>query len=375
MDERARAEDLDRFLDALEAGPAGGQGDVDPELARIAGRYRALGRTPAPAGAAGRVWSRLGIEAGSVPGSRGIGPVTSNGRVNKEDTMIAMASPFTSRTSAAPALPAWIRRVAPLAAAAIMLLALTAGFLTVWRGDQERPRTVPAAFLATPSVEPTIETVLTTRFAADQFPAGGPHSAGIAVFTLGVGLRSTWEPTCCPGPMIEHVLEGTYGVRAEAPITVIRADGSEEEIAAGTDVTLTPGDSLTSRNETVVETWNGGDVPVVLLTWIFVDGDEGHLVPGWQSGRTDIDLRVTVPSSAATARLQRITWPAGIEGEMEAVTGQQFVVVVEGRGDVIRRTDGTIKGFEADLGTPLVVYLLTLEEEIGVSVPEASPAP
>src|SRR6266508_5556931 len=67
MDERESADNLDRFLDGLATGVEGDDRALDPDIARIARRYRALGRSSAPVGARERVRQRLdnaGISAG-----------------------------------------------------------------------------------------------------------------------------------------------------------------------------------------------------------------------------------------------------------------------------------------------------------------------
>ena len=111
--------------------------------------------------------------------------------------------------------------------------------------------------------------------------------------------------------MLEYVLEGVYGVRAEDLIEVVRTNGEAEAVAAGTEITLTAGDALISRNETVVEVWNGGNVPVKLLNWMMIDGATGHLVPGSVRGSEGIRFALTPPAGSATVTLLRVTLPVG----------------------------------------------------------------
>ena len=180
--------------------------------------------------------------------------------------------------------------------------------------------------------------------------------------------------------MVEYVIEGSYSVRAEAPITVVRANGAKEAIPAGTEVTLAPGDALISRNETVVEAWNSGTVPTVLLNWMFINGASGHFVPGWIHGIADVEERVTLPRVPATVTLLRVTMPNGGELTIEKPDGMQHGVEVVHQGRYpISRIDGTIS-IDADLGSPFVGYVLRVEPDstagaLANGSPSVSPIP
>jgi hypothetical protein len=235
---------------------------------------------------------------------------------------------------------------------------------------------VPAAVVVTPSPDdPVFETVFTTTLPPEALPSGDRLTAGLALFTIPVGAHSTWEPTCCPGPMVEYVVAGTYDVRAEAPMTVVRANGAVEEIAAGVDVALVAGDALISRNETVVEAWNDGPVPTLLLNWMVIDGAVGHLVPGWVSTQSDVQLRVTLPRAATTLTLLRITLPDGGEAMLEPAGGMQFGVLggayVAQNGYFTRRTDGSIRSIKASPGAPIVAYVLKAAPDAVAGAPPA----
>jgi hypothetical protein len=237
--------------------------------------------------------------------------------------------------------------------------------------------------MATPSPDdPVVEPVFTTTLSAAEIPSGDGVSSGLAVFTIPVGHRATWEPTCCPGPMIEYVTEGTYGVRATAPIEVMRANGATDEIAAGTEVTLTAGDALISRNETVVEVWNAGDVPVVLLNWMTIDGANGHNVPGWTRGPTGIrfEFEMTPSDELATVTLLRVTLPNGGEAVIDDPGAMHFGArLADNPGWVTQRSDGSVN-IGGAAGSPFVAYVLRLEPDSTAgtspdSSPEASISP
>jgi hypothetical protein len=173
--------------------------------------------------------------------------------------------------------------------------------------------------------------------------------------------------------MIEYVVEGTYGVRAEASVRVIRADGTEEEIAAGTEVTLATGDALISRNETMVEAWNSGTIPTLLLNWTYLDNTGrigGHALPGWGGDLATDAGRVPLLQGPATVTLLRATMPNGGEAAIEYPEGLRFAVHTDGNGFVTRRTDGSIR-ISADSGSPFVAYVLRVEPD---STGSASPS-
>jgi hypothetical protein len=157
-----------------------------------------------------------------------------------------------------------------LAAGAAILF----GVLRLTRGE-DRHTGGPAIYApATPSPEATPDdTVLHLTLPATALPTGDTLGAGLAVFTIAPGTRSSWDQTCCPGVLVEHVVAGQYSVRAEAAITIVRADQTVEAIPARTEVVLNPGDSLISRDEVAVEAANTGTEPVTLLSWLLIQGD------------------------------------------------------------------------------------------------------
>jgi hypothetical protein len=384
MDERSRADDLDRFLDDLVSGRPSDATGVDSDIADLARRYQALGDRGAPAGARARVWNRLGHDTTPTVRPRGTGLAAAHGRATTKHAIPAIAQPDMRRSRVTPRTPVGRGRFTPtVAMAALIVLIVASSYfaITSIRGGDHHPRSLPAAVVTT---TPPRETVLTTTLAAADIPINesGTASSGLVLFTIPVGAHSTWEPTCCPGPMIEYVLDGIYGVRAQAPLTLVRANGRVEEIAAGTEATLAAGDSLISRNETVVETWNAGTVPTRLLNWMFIDGATGHLVPNWHADQSDIDLNATLPHASAVVTLQRVTVPSGVELSLEPVDGLRCILPDPKRSDgtIFRRTDGSISKIKAGPGSPFVVYLLTVDAAATsatplTGAPELTPTP
>jgi len=174
--------------------------------------------------------------------------------------------------------------------------------------------------------------------------------------------------------MVEYVIAGTYTVRAESAIRVVRADGAEEEIPAGVDAVLTPGDALISRNETVVEGANTGDVPVELLNWVLLaaGGFGGHALPGWASHNADVQGELVLPPGSAAVRLTTIELHPGTPVPLPSDGSLAFVVTLPTNAlgtpvlSAYRDGDGAIGG-RLNVST---VYLLTVSWT-GVGTPTA----
>jgi len=356
-DDRRRADALDRYWDAVQRGEQPASSPVDDFAAAVIPRVNEGHARPNIDAYHRRVRLRV------------LEPIS-----QKEDPVLTPARPGI-RPVATPEIPAWRSRFAPLAAAVVLVLVAAAGYLAIVRDDDDRPNSIPAAVVATPSLDdPVIEPVFTVTLPAEEIPSGDGVSSGLALFTIPVGHRATWEPTCCPGPMIEYVVEGSYGVRATAPIEVVRANGATEEIAAGAEVTLAAGDALISRNETVVEVWNAGDIPVVLLNWMTIDGangHNGHNVPGWVRGPTGIRFEMTPSNGLATATLLRVTLPNGGVAALDDPGTVYFGArLADTDGWVTHRSDGSVE-MGSMPGSPFVAYVLRLEQDPTAGTPPA----
>jgi hypothetical protein len=233
---------------------------------------------------------------------------------------------------------------------------------------------------------PTPETVLEITLPATALPTGDGVGAGLAVFTIAPGTRSTWDQTCCPGVLVEYVLSGQYTVRSQAAITVVRASGAAEEVPARTEVVLNPGDSLISRDEVGVEAANTGTEPVALLSWLLITGDgtfnsrvqlpmwdqfgpqfTGHKLPGWVEGlpgdvreMADVQGPIMLDAAPATIQLRRVTLPDNSTVSLPA-DGLQFVAPVGPHADKLRQADHTLR-ILGEIGQPVTVYILTLHQ-------------
>ena len=238
------------------------------------------------------------------------------------------------------------------------------------------------------------ETLLEVTLPADALPRGAGVVAGLAHFTVPPGTRSAWlgsrPPACCPGPLVEYVLAGSYTVRAEAAIRVVRADGTAAEAPAGATVVLGAGDGLVSRNETAVEAANAGAAPVELLGWALIDDPTasfgGHYLGGWSVHAVDVrsgeegPFGVRVPTGAAAVRLQRIELAPGAAvppppaGTRFAVTLPENAAGTPVAASLAKRSDGTFVNAGGEI---LTLYALTLEPtDAGPGTPgAATPTP
>jgi hypothetical protein len=364
-----QAQSIDRYWDEVFQGePAGSDlGTLDPDLVATVQRVHALDAAPTADPAFGaRLWAELmhahgiadNLRQHPMPDSAALGQAAAPHR-----------RPATTPFGAPPTRRRWGFAQFATAAVLLLILGLVYWALGPGRADDGPRDTIPGAAPTEPSV-PTAATegpVLKITLPAAALPRGDGVSSGLAHFIIPPGTGSTWEPNCCPGPLVEYVLRGTYSVRAEAAIQIVRADGTVEEVPAGTGVTLGPGDGLISRNETVVEAANVGATPVELLGWVLVEegGFQGHSLPGWVMGGADVQGPLAVPAGPAELRLRRVELAPGA-----AITpppgSLSFVVVLpqNAAGTPVptfygRQTDGTLRNPSSQ--NAITVYVLTME--------------
>lgn len=101
-----------------------------------------------------------------------------------------------------------------------------------------------------------------------------------------------WDPakvttSCCMRPRLNSILEGTYTVRSDGVVQVLR-QGSEawEEVAPGSEVVLTTGDALFSRMADCFEAANTSPNPVEILDGVLFEGYSlSDPIPAERSGR------------------------------------------------------------------------------------------
>ena len=145
-----------------------------------------------------------------------------------------------------------------------------------------------------------------------------------------------------PGIGVELIEEGTYTVRLDAPFTATRAGMEhEEEVAAGTEVTLSPGDVARFPHYSAPgEIRNAGtDVVSVLGLAILSQETTGTPVPALAA---EVDARALsnafpsdwrkLPPGPITVTLRRVALPPGAALAPYEPVGLETIVVEEGQG-------------------------------------------
>jgi hypothetical protein len=384
-------DDMRRYWDELVQGKSAKPGELDPQLASLIQQLHAQRDVVPPPDPAYARHLREDLmnqtaDAGTVPLiPPSVAVPAPNGRTQPRSWRASVLPGMESRTHRR-----W--RLGPFATAVLVLLVLGLVYVVFGpgRADNSRPAGIPAVVFPTSTTIPptptpvaTEETLLQVTIPADALPHGEGVSSGLAHFSIPPGTRSTWEPYCCPGPMVEYVLEGTYTVRAEAAIQLVRADGTVEEVPAGTEVVLGPGDGLISRNETVVEAANTGATPVELLNWVLIEKGDfgGHSLLGWVDHMADVQGPLAVPAGPATLLLRRVelapdaTFPAPAAGTLRfGVTLPNNAAGTPVAADLGQQSDGTIRTVGAEA---ITIYILTLEPAGGAtgSPVASSPTP
>ncbi len=334
---------------------------IDPPLAEAIRDLHELGAGSPPASSRERVrrgvldsWQPMSEQKEQPMDST---PLSMNGRTHLRPI------PIASRRQPALLGPPILR----YAAAAILILGIALAFdiFRDYRVDHDRGPAILAPASPEPTAGSTDDTVLETTIPAEAIPASGFDSAGLALFTIPVGNRSTWEDSCCAGPLIEHVVSGTVTVRVAAAIQVVRVDGTVENVPANTEVTLKPGDSLITRVETTREAANTGTDPVVLVSFGALEGSSSHFdgdrLPGWQEGVKDVlNEPLTFRPEPIAVRLRTTTVMNG-ESVPTPPSGYLFVIPPFDGGFIARHSDGSVQVF-GQVGQPVDVYILTLTQ-------------
>ena len=124
--------------------------------------------------------------------------------------------------------------------------------------------------VATPPSTATVEPLFTTVLPATFLPAGPLQDFLLWQATIDPGVSVDAPPgygTCCPGPLLTHVLSGTLLLRVEGPLQISRAataatPGPLEQVIPGNDVVLRPGDTALWHFEQPARLVNPGPDPL-----------------------------------------------------------------------------------------------------------------
>lgn len=239
---------------------------------------------------------------------------------------------------------------------------------------------------ATPTAgEMREETLLEVTLPAELLPQGERVTAELDHVTSPPGSTANWQGLDSAnwlGLRVHYVLDGTLAVRAEGASEVVRAGEAAmvEDVPAGTEVALGPGDTWIARNELPYEATNTSEAPTDLLLWVLANVEDLDAfsyvpVPGtWEAHNfVAFPLGVKVPAGPATLRIRRVELP--VKGRVPAPPdGLQYgVTLTPAIGPAVGNLpDGRL----VNLGRKaLTVYVLSLESgRAGAGTPPAGTA-
>ena len=196
----------------------------------------------------------------------------------------------------------------------------------------------------------TDDLLLEARFAADELPAG-PAQGFFYRMTLPPGetLPYLVGPFCgcgneqvAPGVGAELVRNGAYAVRLDAPFRVRRADGADEEVAAGAEVVLEAGDAATFADYAAPgELRAAGTEPAVVVgvavTAVARTGTPAPRIPvaveaEELSALTEAGWADVAAGGPVALRLRRVVLPAGAALVPYETAGAEAMAVEAGEG-------------------------------------------
>lgn len=321
------------------------------------------------------------------------GPAGSNGLA--PGWLVPLSAHIATPPSAGSGRAWWRRMSGQVATAALLVVVLSAGLFAagLWRPRQEsgQPTGIPAVITApaTPTPgEAAEETLLEVTIPPELLPEGERITSEFSYLTMPAGSSGSWQGIARAdwrGLRVHYVLDGNLTIRAEGDAHVLRAGGGSvlEEVPAGMEVPLGPGDTWMIRNETPYEVGNATDAPAQFLSWILANiADPNtayiYLEPGpWIIDFTDpLPPGVEVPAAPVTLRIRLLELP--IEGrlpaEPETIIQQGVRPPTNAEGTpVIDPSLGTLRsGTLVNIGRkPVTVYALSVvPSEAGVSTPQ-----
>jgi quercetin dioxygenase-like cupin family protein len=216
------------------------------------------------------------------------------------------------------------------------------------------------------SASVTERSLLDVVLPEEQLQTPGRFNSIMGYYSIPAGSQDSWSgPTdTAPEPLVWHVLSGTYAVRADQDVQVTRAgaSGKTSVVAAGTESTLGPGDTLVRPAGALMELANDGTEPVLLVVWTLGDINvQGPSLPSsWDSlpcypGETS----GTAPSGPVRLKLRLVTVTPG--STFSAPAGafvQQFLDLTSEAPNLGQKSDYSL----INQGTePVTLYVVSLE--------------
>jgi hypothetical protein len=221
---------------------------------------------------------------------------------------------------------------------------------------------------ATPSASApvTVVPLFTTVLPAASVP--GPPMTDFLLWraTIDPGVTVVYPPgygTCCPGPLLTHVVAGELTLRVAGPLQIVRASttatpGAVEAVPSSGEVLLRPGDTALWRFELPTTFANAGTAPLRMIGGGIFGGYapaplEGYQIPDF----VELTPAPPLPPGALTMELVQVYMPAGAALAAAPVGALRLAIRESGAGVLRRSTDGAL----ANIGrTAVVVDVLTL---------------
>ena len=247
---------------------------------------------------------------------------------------------------------------------------------------------LPVAAQSASPVAATEETLLELTIPPELLPQGERITSDLVYVTSPPGSTGIWQEIDggdWPGLRIHYVLDGSLRVRAEGAAQVVRVGerSTLEDVPAGMEVGLGPGDAWIARNEIPFEAVNASAAPAHLLMWVAAnieDPKEFNLLPGpgtWFLDDEDaLPPGVVMPAGPARLRIRLLELP--VEGRLPSAPGAIQHAVrppTNAAGTpVVDPSLGTLRnGTVVNIGRkPVTAYVLSLEPlEAEMSTPAA----
>ncbi len=373
-----RNDAIDRFWDQISQDRPNAAGGLDPADAATIRHLHTFDDRPGPTRAFKTNLREELMRAQTIPVSSNPSPPFLPNHV---------AGPPRRAMAPLPPLPGWRRgwANAQFATAFLVLLVLALGALALRPGSRlpDRLLTIPALVEAPATPNPS--EAASTALAAITLPAGGlPGQVGGALnhFTIPAGTdsstASTWVSSCCVGVRFDYVLSGSFTLRGDGLVRLLRAGTEDwEDVAAGTEITLNPGDAVLLRMEDAFAAANANAAPVGLLEGVLFDGfvADDPIPAGWTYQDQDIiSSPAPLPSGPLTLRLTQSTLAAGGDFLMPDAA-LQLAVTLDASAVLGTQSDFRVRNAGKK---PATVYLLTVEpaptESTASGTPAATPA-
>jgi hypothetical protein len=251
------------------------------------------------------------------------------------------------------------RAFAWLAAAALLLIAVGAGYIAFWPDRNEQRTTIPAVVVP---ATPTDETLIEVTLPAESLPAG-PAGSGFDVNTLSASSQTTWTTPSLV--QARYVLSGRVAIRSNAPIRILRASnvGVWETEPADSDVLLGPGDAAYFAPMATADFTSVGPAAAELLTWII---GASPLPAGWTDNAYAVPAgrEVSLPGGPAVLRIKRLIAQPDSELPLEpgAILFSAITMRRNPEGTPIAATliDQNNSGPVLAASEPAVVYVVSL---------------